>query len=268
MLGEAKKHSCQDCSGETAMKRQFAFVLVLLSLMTGSAIADETGRDASQKPSVLELGGRTGSDAVRTFVAKILGETEVRWPEILRERGLDYRAPRLVLYSGQTGSACGIVAAGQGPRYCMADERIYLDPSFFEIHGVANCADTKGCELARAIVVAREVGHHVQNLLGISAKATEMMQPGRSDPQAAADIARRSELQADCFAGIWANRANRNGRVIAQDEVEPGLGILTSLYTPLAGSADRFGTDGDRKRWFHAGYAHGQLGDCHDVSSN
>src|SRR5206468_11805062 len=110
-----------DCR-RAGMKRQFAVLAALLSLTTASAIADEAAPATSPKPSAPQADARP--DPLRAFVAAILGSTEVRWTEIFKERGEDYRAPKLVLYSGQTGSACGIVMADGGPRYCAADERI------------------------------------------------------------------------------------------------------------------------------------------------
>ena len=157
--------------------------------------------------------GQTGAptDQSGQFVAAILGNTEDVWSEIFKEDGQTYRAPKLRLFSGATRSACGAAQAAMGPFYCPNDQRVYIDTSFFrDIERRFRGCTGKACEFAQAYVIAHEVGHHVQNLLGVLPKAQQAQQASGSRAQANA-IQVRVELQADCFAGVWAARSDQKG---------------------------------------------------------
>src|SRR5688572_16654844 len=148
------------------------------------------------------------NDPNRDLVAAVLGDTEDTWNEIFRANGRDYEEPKVVIYSGMTQSACGTGQAAMGPFYCQLDRDIYIDLTFFEDLRSRFGADG---DFAQAYVIAHEVGHHVQNQLGISERT--MAQRQRSGEAESNQLSVMQELQADCFAGIWANHANQSRRI-------------------------------------------------------
>jgi uncharacterized protein len=212
------------------------------------------------------------------FVAAVLGDTEDRWTEILGERNVAYAAPKLVLFSGSTHSACGRAESAMGPFYCPNDERIYLDTEFFdEIRNqLGGCpAGSKTCEFSQAYVIAHEVGHHVQDVLGILPKA-EQAEQSASESQANA-IQVRVELQADCFAGLWANRSEAKWKFLEDGDVAAALQTASAigddtLQKRAQGYAvpDSFthGTSDQRVRWFTRGLKSGQLSACDTFSAS
>jgi predicted metalloprotease len=212
------------------------------------------------------------------FVAAVLGDTEDRWAEILGERNVSYTAPKLVLFSGSTRSACGRAESAMGPFYCPNDERIYLDTEFFdEIQTrLGGCpAGSKTCEFSQAYVIAHEVGHHVQDVLGILPKAEQMQQ--NAGEAEANQIQVRVELQADCFAGLWANRSQAKLKFLENGDVDAALQTASAigddtLQKRAQGYAvpDSFthGTSAERKRWFSRGLQSGQLSACDTFSAN
>src|SRR6266571_2471972 len=155
-------------------------------------------------------------DDMARFIAAVLGEAEDRWKELLEQAGQTYRAPRLVLYTRRTRSACGKAKAVTGPFYCPDDERVYLDTSFFrEIETRFHGCEGKACQFAEAFVIAHEIGHHIQNLLGIMSKTSQLQAGLRG--AAANRIQVQVELQADCFAGVWAHHQQKK-----REFLEPG----------------------------------------------
>jgi uncharacterized protein len=206
------------------------------------------------------------------FVAAVLGETEDRWTEILAPRGVAYEAPKLVLFSGVTRSACGTAASAMGPFYCPNDQRIYLDTEFFrEIQTrLGGCeAGSKSCEFSEAYVIAHEVGHHVQNLLGILPKA-EAAEAKASDTEANR-IQVRIELQADCFAGLWANKAQAKWSFLEDGDVDAALQTASAIGDDtlqkraqgyVVPDAFTHGTAAQRKHWFVTGLKGGALESC------
>jgi uncharacterized protein len=207
------------------------------------------------------------NDPMRTFVAKILGQTEDVWSVVLpAQKGVDYTAPKLVLYSGSFPSGCGQAQAAMGPFYCPNDKKVYLDMSFF------NDMRTKyggGGDFAYAYVVAHEIGHHVQDLLGILDKADEAKQSG-SRTQANA-ISVRIELMADCLAGVWAANADQKWHILDSGDVEKALATAQAigddrLQTATRGYAvpDSFthGTSALRQQWLTTGLKSGQVDSC------
>jgi predicted metalloprotease len=233
-------------------KMQYLKIAVLFFLTWATAVT-ALAQDKSDK----SIGGDGPKDATTRFVSSILGETEVSWKAIFAEQRRHYHEPKLVLYTGTVSSDCGTLSSDQGPRYCANDESIYIDLTFFGPATIGVCAKEPGCEFARAFVIAREVGHHVQQQLGLLAKIKNV-KVGRS-PIEREMIDRMSELQATCFAGIWANRVVTT---IDPAEIEPGLAIAVSFFARLPKSVERFGTAEVRKRWFQAGFRNGTLSNC------
>jgi predicted metalloprotease len=219
--------------------------------------------------------GRTGSpeDQMGKFVARVLGSTEVQWKDIFTKDGKSYRAPVLVLYNEVTNQACGGVAqAAMGPFYCPADRKIYLDTSFFrEIERRFKGCDvgSKSCQFAQAYVIAHEVGHHVQNLLGILPKVQEA-QRGLSKVEAN-QLQVRVELQADCFAGVWAHFSDQKWNLIEPGDVEAAMRTAAAigddkLQMQARGRVvpDSFthGSSAQRQRWFDIGLKQGSVAAC------
>ncbi|MGH6769816.1 MAG: KPN_02809 family neutral zinc metallopeptidase [Xanthobacteraceae bacterium] len=224
---------------------------------------------------------RTGSkpqDESGRFVSRILASTEATWKDVFVKSGGTYRAPVLVLYSGRTRANCGGQAmAAMGPFYCPADRRIYLDTSFFKMIETRfrGCdAGSQSCRFAQAYVIAHEVGHHVQNLLGVLGRAQSAQQKvGMRSPQANR-IQVRVELQADCFAGIW---ANRNEQRLQPGDIEAALRTASAIGDDTlqrrsqgAVVPDSFthGTSEQRQRWFNTGYKEGTVASCNTFAAS
>jgi len=206
-----------------------------------------------------------GEREARHFVAVVLAETEDVWRAEFRSRGSEYADPRLVLYSGEVASACGEAAAAMGPFYCPGDRRVFLDLSFFD--ELATRFGAPG-EFARAYVIAHEIGHHVQNLLGISAKVHDAEQ--RAAAAHANALSVRLELQADCLAGVWANRSQSALKLSAAD-IDAALRAASAVGDDRLQRAARgyvtpdsftHGTSAERMRWFRRGVEAGGLGAC------
>jgi predicted metalloprotease len=175
----------------------------LLALLNGDQ-AQPQQTDTQTVDGRPSQGSEAGHDRTRQFVAVVLADTEDVWRQVFKSSGKTYVEPKLVLYTSQIASACGLASAASGPFYCPNDQKVYLDLSFFEEMRARFNAPG---EFADAYVVAHEIGHHVQNSLGIlkTAKSEE----ASSDRRGANAISVRVELQADCLAGFWANRADR-----------------------------------------------------------
>jgi len=200
------------------------------------------------------------------FVKTVLADTEDTWQDLFRRSGREYRYPRLVLYRGSVPSACGTGHSAMGPFYCPGDDKVYLDLGFFDElsqrHGAPG-------DFAQAYVIAHEVGHHVQNVLGTSGKVQTAR---RSLGEAAGNkLSVRLELQADCYAGVWAHHANRSRQLLEAGDVEEGLAAASAigddrLQREASGrvSPDSFthGTSRQRMHWFSRGYKEGTLEAC------
>src|SRR5258708_721786 len=235
--------------------------LSLLGLDGGSGyVAPSQTRSASRPAG--------NADPETQFVARVLKSTEDEWSKIFQEMGRQYRQPRLVLYRDATQTACGAGQAAMGPFYCPGDQRVYLDLSFFD--EMAQRFHAPG-QFPQAYVIAHEVGHHVQNLLGISGKVEQMRQNmSRRDANA---MSVRVELQADCLAGVWAYHANeqRGGKLISERDVDQALAAATAigddrLQKQAQGRVvpDSFthGTSAQRVRWFNRGLQNGEMKSC------
>jgi predicted metalloprotease len=218
----------------------------------------------------------TPSDPTGQMVAAVLGDTEDRWQEIFEKSNQQYRPPRLVLYTGITEHPCGGVArADQGPFYCPSDQRIYLDPSFFtDLETQFRACIGKTCELAMAFVIAREVGHHVQNVLGILPKVQQMKRG--LDRQEANQLQARMDLQADCFAGLWLHHSDRTHKFLEPSHIAAVMESVAALgndrlQKQASGKAvpETFmhGSSEQRVRWFTTGLKNGTVSSCNTFSA-
>ena len=200
------------------------------------------------------------------FVSVVLADTEDTWHALFKEEGGRYQEPRLVLFTDAVNSACGFAQAAVGPFYCPGDNKIYIDLGFFR--DLRSRFGAPG-DFAQAYVVAHEVAHHVQNLLGISGKVQELRrQVSQSESNA---LSVRLELQADCLAGVWANRADKARQILEQGDIEEALGAATAIgddrLQKQAGrrvTPDSFthGSSAQRVRWFKQGLESGAMGAC------
>lgn len=205
------------------------------------------------------------NDEMSQFVRRVLGSTETVWGEIFNRNGSSYREPRLVLFTGQVQSGCGRAGAEVGPFYCPADEKVYIDLSFYD--DLRTRFRAPG-DFAQAYVIAHEVGHHVQNLVGTSDKVTAMQQ--RASERQANQLSVMLELQADCYAGVWGYYAQRRG-VLEMGDLEEALGAASAigddrLQREAQGQVvpDSFthGSSAQRTRWFKQGFDSGDMRRC------
>jgi predicted metalloprotease len=222
---------------------------------------------------------RTGapSDEAGQFVAAILGSTEDTWQAVFRANGQTYRAPRLVLYSQATEAGrCQTAQAAMGPFYCPPEKRVFLDTSFFrDIEQRFRGCSGKACQFAQAYVIAHEIGHHVQNELGILSKAQQAQQSAGNRAQAN-QIQVRVELQADCFAGIWANNAEKKHSFIEPGDVDAALQTATAIGDDtlqrrsqgrVVPDSFTHGSAEQRKRWFMTGFQQGKVSACNTFTA-
>ena len=218
----------------------------------------------------------TPSDPMGQFVAAVLGNTEDTWGGIFQGHGQQYRSPRLRLYAGGEQGGCGFAQAAMGPFYCPSDRRIYLDTSFFRdmrvrFHGCSG----KACEFAEAYVIAHEVGHHVQNLLGYLPRA-QAAQRAAGSKVAANRIQVRVELQADCLAGVWAHHSNQRWNSIEPGDVEAALQTAAAIGDDrlqqqargyVVPDAFTHGSSAQRQRWFTTGLKEGKVSACNTFAA-
>ncbi|CUB00041.1 KPN_02809 family neutral zinc metallopeptidase [Thiomonas bhubaneswarensis] len=222
----------------------------------------QTQQSAQHAPA--ELSAQDQQD--KAFLSVVLADTEDTWRELFQQAGRQYVDPKLVLFSGAVQSACGYAQAATGPFYCPSDQKLYLDTQFFQ--ELQQRLGARG-DFAQAYVIAHEVGHHVQNLLGVEAKVREAMQ--RSSPQRANALLVRLELQADCYAGVWAYHAQHERQVLEPGDVEEAINAAQAvgddrLQQRAQGYVvpDSFthGTSAQRARWFETGFASGRPQVC------
>ena len=202
----------------------------------------------------------------REFVSVVLADTEDAWHDLFRQMNATYREPKLVLFTGAVESACGMAQSAVGPFYCAQDQKVYIDLDFYR--ELRDRFHAPG-DFAQAYVIAHEVGHHVQNLLGVMPKVQEARL--RADARGGNALSVRLELQADCFAGVWANHANKMKHMLEAGDVEEGLNAATAIgddrLLRQAGrsvSPDSFthGSSAQRVGWFKRGLVNGDLRDC------
>jgi len=212
------------------------------------------------------------NDEQAKFVSMVLADTEETWHAIFQQGGARYQEPKLVLFSGATRTACGVGQAAMGPFYCPADQKVYIDLSFYD--ELRSRFRAPG-DFAQAYVIAHEVGHHVQNLLGISDKVQSARQ--RMSEADANALSVRLELQADCFSGVWANHADRARQVLESGDIEEALTAAAAigddrLQKQSQGYAvpDSFthGSSAQRVRWFKTGLQSGSVKSCDTFSTD
>ena len=244
-------------------------VLVLVSLYLG---IDPTFL-LQQAPPVTGPPAGTSREArppeentMADFISVVLADTEDTWNELFRQGGAAYREPKLVLFTDAVESACGFADSAVGPFYCPADEKVYIDLGFYR--ELKNRFHAPG-DFAQAYVIAHEIGHHVQNLLGISKKVQD--DRARMSQVEGNRLSVRLELQADCLAGVWAFHANRARNIIETGDVEEALGAASAIGDDrlqkqtrgyVVPDAFTHGTSDQRVRWFRAGIESGDINQC------
>ena len=246
-------------------------------LLNGAQILAGGGTSSQTSPAPPVTAG-TPTDPTGKFVALVLGDTEDRWKEIFAANGHTYHPPRLRLFSGSEPTPCAFAQSAMGPFYCPRDQRIYLDISFFDDleHKFGACTDNKACRFSEAYVIAHEVGHHVQDELGILPRVMEAQQASNSRAEANR-LQVRVELQADCLAGVWANRAQQAHNFLDPGDVDQALQTASAIGDDrlqkqaqgyVVPDAFTHGTSEQRKRWFLNGFKQGKVSACDTMSTN
>ncbi|WP_428607628.1 KPN_02809 family neutral zinc metallopeptidase [Sedimenticola sp.] len=254
--------------------------LIAVALFIGYGLFSGTlsqmlGGGGFQEQSARQTGGNVSQSAQEKelvqFISVVLADTEDTWHALFQEMGREYKEPRLVLYRQSINSGCGFGSAEMGPFYCPADQKVYLDLSFYE--DLRNRYQAPG-DFAQAYVVAHEIGHHVQTLTGISRKVQEAKQG--MDSTQANQLSVRQELQADCFAGIWAHHADRSRQILEAGDVEEGLTAASAIGDDRLQKQSRgyvtpdsftHGSSRQRVKWFGIGLKVGTLKACDTFSS-
>lgn len=239
--------------------------LTMLSLLSGGgAPSAQVNQAPAHRPPA--------DDHMAQFVSTILADTEDVWKEVFTQGGGTYREPKLVLFRGSTPTACGQGQSAMGPFYCPGDQKVYIDLGFYET--LKTQLGAPG-DFAQAYVIAHEVGHHVQNLLGISNKVEQMRSRASAAESNALSV--RLELQADCFAGVWANHANKARHLLEQGDLEEAINAAAKIGDDaLQRSSGRavvpesftHGSSAQRQRWFANGINNGSIKACDTFSAH
>lgn len=237
--------------------------MTILGFLGGGAPTAQVQQGPAQRPPA--------DDRMAQFVATVLADTEDVWTKVFSQGGARYQEPKLVLFRGATATACGQGQAAMGPFYCPADQKVYIDLGFYET--LKNQLGAPG-EFAQAYVIAHEVGHHVQNLLGISDKVDS--QRGRVSQVQYNQLSVKLELQADCFAGVWANHAQSARQILENGDIEAAMNAAAkigddALQKQSQGRVvpDSFthGSSAQRVRWFKQGLQNGSVQGCDTFSA-
>jgi uncharacterized protein len=249
-----------------------AMVLALIVALLGGdpRVILEGNNTPSDRP-VTQSRQTPAQDQMADFVSVVLADTEDTWNQIFQENGNRYVEPTLVLYSDAVESACGFARSAVGPFYCPLDQKVYIDLSFYR--DLKNRYQAPG-DFAQAYVIAHEVGHHVQNLLGISEQVRSLQ--SRVDQVKANQLSVRQELQADCFAGVWANRAERSRQILETGDIEEALNAASSIGDDRLQQQSRgyvvpesftHGSSAQRVRWFKQGLQTGDPQQCNTFAT-
>jgi predicted metalloprotease len=231
-------------------------VMGIMQATQGGGSTLESGSVATSRPS----------DEAGDFMTVVLADTEDTWGELFRAGGAQYTPARLRLYDAGQPSGCGSTSAEAGPFYCPADQRVYIDPLFF---GELERRFGASGDFAQAYVLAHEVGHHVQTLTGISDKVRAAQQRASEEERNALQV--RMELQADCYAGIWAHHAQRSRAVLESGDIEEALGAAAAVGDDMIQKRTQghvvpesftHGSAAQRQRWFGRGFESGQINAC------
>lgn len=238
--------------------------LTILNLLSGGAPPAQVQQQApAHRPPA--------DDRMAKFVSTVLADTEDVWTDVFTRGGATYQKPRLVLFRGATQTACGQGQAAMGPFYCPGDQKVYIDLGFYET--LTRRLGAPG-DFAQAYVIAHEVGHHVQNLLGISARMEQMR--GRVGKVEYNALSVRLELQADCFAGVWAHNAQNARQILEQGDVEEAMNAAAKIGDDALQRASggavvpesfTHGTSAQRQRWFDTGLKTGSVKACDTFSA-
>ena len=231
--------------------------LTILGLLSGGSPAQVQQAPAQRPPA---------DDTMARFVSTVLADTEDVWTDVFRQQGSNYQQPRLVLFRGATPTACGTGQAAMGPFYCPGDRKVYIDLGFYQ-----TLKDRLGApgDFAQAYVIAHEVGHHVQNLLGISEKVDAMR--GRVSQTQYNALSVRLELQADCFAGVWAHKSQESRQTLEAGDIESAMNAAAKIGDDALQRANggavvpesfTHGTSAQRQRWFNSGLQSGSVKTC------
>ncbi|MDH1380145.1 KPN_02809 family neutral zinc metallopeptidase [Comamonas aquatica] len=236
--------------------------LTLLGVLSGGGSVVQAPAPAQAPPA---------HDTMAQFVSTVLADTEDVWGPIFQQGGGAYREPRLVLFRGAVPTACGTGQAAMGPFYCPGDQKVYIDLSFYD--QLKNQLGAPG-DFAQAYVIAHEVGHHVQHLLGISGQVEQMR--GRVSQVAYNRLSVKLELQADCLAGVWAHHADQQRQILEQGDIEEAMNAAAKIGDDALQRAqtgqvvpDSFthGTSAQRQRWFRTGLQSGSVQACDTFSA-
>lgn len=253
-------------------------ILVVVVLLLGG----DPRKLLEQVPEDAQVGGQAGDPAdqeqhppaqesadearTRRMISVVLADTEDTWQEIFRSMGKTYEAPKLVLFTDSVDSGCGYASAAVGPFYCARNEKVYLDLNFFnELHDRFGASG----DFAQAYVLAHEVGHHVQNLLGIADRVAQALERGGGGQANALSV--RMELQADCLAGVWAHHADSAHQLLEKGDVEEGLRAASAIGDDriqmqsqgyVAPDAFTHGSSAERSSWFQRGIEQGTIEAC------
>ncbi|MBI1213547.1 MAG: flagellar biosynthesis protein FlgM [Alphaproteobacteria bacterium] len=250
-------------------------VVIVLALLFGvdpQQILDQVGDQQSGQISSDQPYQETPEEAQRAkFARVVLADTEDTWSSIFRQSGKQYEAPILVLYSGSVDSACGFAQSAMGPFYCPSDRKVYLDLSFFDdMDGKLQA----GGDFARAYVIAHEVGHHIQTLLGTTQAVAA--QRGAGDGEGAGGLSVRTELQADCYAGVWAKNTETQKQILEDGDIDEALNAAAAVGDDRLQQRSRgyvvpesftHGTSAQRSRWFRRGFDSGDANQCDTFSA-
>lgn len=256
-----------------AMGGGVLIITIIIALLSGKGPSEILGlvlnnvqKKATSGPVSQKRKATPQEERLADFTKVVLGYTEDAWKDIFQHQGKTYKQPKLVLFTGAVNSACGYTSAAVGPFYCPGDQKVYLDLSFFaELHKRFKAPG----DFAQAYVIAHEIGHHIQTLTGISQKAHRMK---RGLSKAAANkISVRQELQADCFAGVWAHHTNKKKKILEEGDIEEALKAAKAIGDDALQKAaqgyavpDSFthGTSQQRSRWFRKGFDSGNMTNC------
>ncbi|NMM78565.1 metalloprotease [Acidovorax sp. SRB_14] len=237
--------------------------LTILGFLSGGGQPAQVQQAPAQRPPA--------DDRMAKFVSTVLADTEDVWTGIFSQGGGRYQDPKLVLFRGATATACGTGQAAMGPFYCPSDQKVYIDLDFYQT--LKNQLGAPG-EFAQAYVIAHEVGHHVQNLLGISEKVDQ--QRGRVSQAQYNQLSVRLELQADCFAGVWANHAQSARQILENGDIEAAMNAAAKIGDDALQKQSQgrvvpesftHGTSAQRVRWFNNGLQSGSVRDCDTFSA-
>jgi uncharacterized protein len=246
-------------------------IIVAIGLLSGadpltilSAVIGESGGsfDGLTPPATLTAADNESAD----FVSVVLADTEDTWLVIFQQQGRIYQQPKLVLFSGGVDSACGFAQSAMGPFYCPGDQKVYIDLDFYR-----ELKDQLGApgDFAQAYVIAHEVGHHVQNLMGTSDRVQGLQ--SRSNEVTANKYSVMLELQADCYAGVWANHADTSRHIIEAGDIEEAMNAAAKIGDDalqkqsqgyIVPDSFTHGTSAQRMKWFNTGFASGDIASC------